>query len=176
MTQMPSFALRSAPPGRPERVGCAAVGKVRMSRSELGALVHRAIAVLGQNEFITDFGGGGEVVPGLVTDFGSGGEAVPGLITTTTGAGEAVPGLVTTLPSSGPAGSSWGLPDLAKLLPGVATAFLPLLQKPKPGNLTLNPTPLKPATTPGLPWWGWGLIGLGGAGILGLVIRAVVAR
>ena len=159
-------------------MGCAAVGTVRVSRRELGVLVDRAIAVLGQGEIITDIGGGGDAVPGLTTGFDSGGSAVPGLITTTTGGGaaEPVPGIITSLPASGSSGSSWGLPDLAKLLPGVATAFLPLLQKPKPGNLTLNPVPLRPATTTGLPWWGWGLIGLGGAGILGLVIRAVVAR
>jgi hypothetical protein len=93
---------------------------------------------------------------------------IPG-VTTTPGT------IITGNPSGAPtasgteAGSSWGLPDLLKLLPAGVSVFAPFLNK---GTGTLTPRGV--ATVPvssGMPWWGWGLIGLGGAGLVTLFIR-----
>ena len=77
-------------------------------------------------------------------------------------------GTTTPVASGTEASSSWGLPDLLKLLPAGVSVFAPFLNK---GATTV---PGRIATVPvstGMPWWGWGLIGLGGAGLVTLLVR-----
>lgn len=76
--------------------------------------------------------------------------------------------------SSGP--SIWD--KLFSAAPGVATALAPLLTPtPKPAQTTPAPVAKPPAPKPtGLPWWGWGLIGVGTLGVGAGVIAAMRRR
>jgi len=81
----------------------------------------------------------------------------------------------TPAPAPAPAGGGGGFPDLTPLLTAAAAAaaaFLPGAKKPGTQPVP-KPVPRPVPASSGMPWWGWGLIGVGGLVGLATVVKVV---
>lgn len=76
-------------------------------------------------------------------------------------------------PPAASEGASFGVPDLLKLVAAGGAVALPYFKNFLPGTTTPKPAvPIVPPST-GMPWWGWGLIGIGGAGLGLFLLRRI---